>query len=340
VTSRPDGLSDKPEPLGEFGRIRRFFAPLATSAGALGLRDDAAILDLAPGQQLVVTTDALVEGVHFLSADPPALIAAKALRTNLSDLAAKAARPLGYLLTLSLPRSRGDAWVEAFASGLARDQAEYSVTLLGGDSVSTEGPVTVSITAFGVVEAGRAVLRSGARAGDVIMVTGTIGDAALGLLAATWRLEGQSPADTAWLADRYRLPQPRCGIGVALGPHVNAMMDISDGLVADLGHLAEASGVDAVLESARLPLSDAAAAVIADHPQLFTSCLAGGDDYELLFAADPAKVAMIAVLAQQFGVKVTVVGQLEAQRADVSQVRVVDADGQPVEIAEPGWRHS
>ena len=340
VTSRPDGNTPKLQPLGEFGRIRRFFAPLATSSGALGLTDDAAILDLAPGQQFVVTTDALVEGIHFLSNDPPALIARKALRTNLSDLAAKAARPVGYLLTLSLPRSRDDAWVEAFATGLGRDQAEYSVTLLGGDSVSTDGPVTISITAWGVVEQGKAVLRRTARAGDLIFVSGTIGDAALGLLAATWRLEGLAPADSAWLADRYRLPQPRTDLGVAIGPLVRAMMDISDGLVADLGHLAETSGVDAVLESARLPLSAAAAAVIADHPELFTSCLAGGDDYELLFTADPANVEAIEALGRQLRVPVTAVGRIVARLQDASQVRVIDADGQTVEIAETGWRHS
>ena len=339
VTSRPDGAAPTLQPLGEFGRIRRFFAPLATSSGALGLTDDAAILDLAPGQQFVVTTDALVEGIHFLSSDPPALIARKALRTNLSDLAAKAARPVGYLLTLALPRSRDDAWVEAFAAGLARDQSEYAITLLGGDSVSTDGPVTISITAWGVVERGKAVLRSAARAGDLVLVSGTIGDAALGLLAATWRLEEQVSADTAWLADRYRLPQPRTDLGVALGPYVHAMMDISDGLVADLEHLATASGVDAVLESARLPLSAAAAAVIADHPALFTSCLAGGDDYELLFTADPTKLEAIETLARQLGVLVTPVGRILARQADRSQVRVIDADGQTVEIAETGWRH-
>lgn len=339
VTNRTDGSATSPQPLGEFGRIRRFFAPLATTPGALGLTDDAAILDLAPDRQFVVTTDALVEGVHFLSADPPGLIARKALRTNLSDLAAKAAQPAGYLLTLALPRSRDDAWVEAFAAGLALDQAEFSIPLLGGDSVSTDGPVTISITAWGVVDRGKAVLRSGARPGDLVLVSGTIGDAALGLLAATWRLEELAPAETAWLADRYRLPQPRVDLGVALGPFVHAMMDVSDGLVADLCHLAAASGVDAVIESARLPLSAAAAAAIADHPELFTSCLAGGDDYELLFTASAADVGAIEMVAQSVGIAVTVVGRISAQQTQQSRVRVIDADGETVDVPEPGWRH-
>jgi thiamine-monophosphate kinase len=238
-----------------------------------------------------------------------------------------------------LPRSRDDAWVEAFATGLGRDQAEFSIALLGGDSVSTEGPVTVSITAWGVVERGKAVLRSGARPGDLVLVSGTIGDGALGLLAATWRLEDLAPADVAWLADRYRLPQPRVELGVALRPFVHAMMDVSDGLVADLGHLAAASGVDAVLESARLPLSAAAAAAIADHPALFTSCLAGGDDYELLFTADPVNLGAIETLARGLRVDVTVVGRIAARQTDQSCVRVIDADGEVVDVPNPGWRH-
>lgn len=339
VTDSTEGRSDIRPPLGEFGRIRRFFAPLAMSAGALGLTDDAAILELDPGQQFVVTTDALVEGIHFLSTDPPGLIARKALRTNLSDLAAKAARPVGYLLTLSLPRAREDAWVEAFAAGLARDQAEFSITLLGGDSVSTDGPATVSITAWGVVLRGGAVLRSGAKPGDLVLVSGTIGDGALGLLAATWRLEALAPGEIAWLADRYRLPQPRIALGLGLAPLVHAMMDISDGLVADLGHLASASSVDAVLESARLPLSPAAAAAIADHPALFMSCLTGGDDYELLFAADPANLLAIEAQAEGLGLAVTVVGRIVTRETEESRVRVIDGDGESVDIPEAGWQH-
>lgn len=340
MTNRTDDSAGGRQPLGEFGRIRRYFAPLATTPGALGLADDAALLDLAPGQQFVITTDALVEGVHFLATDPPGLVARKALRTSLSDLAAKAALPAGYLLTLSLPRSLGDTWVEAFAAGLAGDQEAFAIPLLGGDSVSTAGPLTVSITAWGVVERGKAVLRSGARPGDLVLVSGTIGDGALGLLAATWRLEALNPADGAWLADRYRLPQPRVALGMALGPLVHAMMDISDGLVADLGHLVRASGVDAVLESARLPLSAAAATAIADEPALFMSCLTGGDDYELLFTADPAKLAAIEAAAAACGVAITVIGRVTARQGGESCVRVVDADGGEIDVPEPGWRHS
>ena len=168
--------------LGEFGRIARFFRPLAAQfPGALGLTDDAALISVPPGQELVLTTDAIVAGVHFLPTDAPGDIARKVLRVNLSDLAAKGARPLAYTLTLAVGRGIEDAWVEAFAAGLAEDQVQYGIMLAGGDSVSTAGPVWTSVTAFGLVDAGRMVTRSGAQAGDIVLVTGTIGDAALGL---------------------------------------------------------------------------------------------------------------------------------------------------------------
>ncbi len=337
MTDRADSPRDHAAGLGEFGRIRRFFAPLATTPGALGLTDDAAIIDLPPGRQLVVTTDALVEGVHFLRDDPPGLIARKALRTNLSDLAAKAATPLGYLLTLVLPRSKDDAWVASFAKGLSADQAAFGIALLGGDSVSTDGPVTISITAWGWVETGAAVLRRGAQPGDLLFVSGTIGDGTLGLLAATWRLDELTPGEVAWLADRYRLPQPRLGLGRALGGIVHAMMDVSDGLVADLSHLARASGVAAMLESALLPLSDAAAAAIAIDPALLMTVLTGGDDYELLFAAAPAEQSAIETLARQHGVAVTVVGRIIGPGA--GDVQVVDGDGAILAVPNPGWCH-
>jgi thiamine-monophosphate kinase len=186
----------------EFGLIARCFAPLAGPAG-LGLLDDAALLAPPPGRELVISADALVAGVHFLPDDPADLIARKLLRANLSDLAAKGAVPLGYLLTVAAPRATPEAWFSAFAAGLALDQAEYGVTLLGGDTTSTPGPVCLSLTILGHVAPGAMVRRSGARAGDGIWVTGTIGDAALGLAVA------RAGAGDAFLLDRYRLPRPR-----------------------------------------------------------------------------------------------------------------------------------
>jgi thiamine-monophosphate kinase len=323
-----------PAELGEFGRIQRFLAPLAAKApGALGLTDDAALIGLLPGESLVVTADALVEGVHFLPGDPPDLVARKLLRCNLSDLAAMAAAPVGYLMTMALPARCDDSWVERFAQGLAADQAEFGLDLLGGDSVSTPGPITLSITAFGRVVPGREVRRSGAKPGDIVYVSGTIGDGALGLLAASGRLFGLDPVDRDYLADRYRVPQPRVALGCALGGIASAMMDVSDGLIGDLDHLAAASGVAAMIEAARLPLSPATSSLLADEVEQIETVLTGGDDYELLFTAAPD--ADIAASAVAGGVEVTAIGRIEAGAG----VRVLDRDGGEIPLTRRGWRH-
>ena len=320
-----------PAPLGEFGRIAKFFAPLATTPGALGLTDDAALLDCPPGERLVVTVDAMVEDVHFLPDDPPDLVARKLMRVNLSDLAAMAARPVGYLLTTALPKSRGDDWLERFAQGLAQDQAEFGVTLLGGDSVSTPGPLTLTLTAFGRVSAGAEVRRGGAGPGDLVFVSGTIGDGALGLEAARGKLDGLlDPAAVAYLADRYRLPQPRVGLGPRLAGLASAMMDVSDGLVGDLGHICEVSRAAGVIEAAHVPLS--AAATRLDRLE---TALTGGDDYELLFTAPPDRRDAILAVAAAAGVPVTVIGRIEAGQG----VRVLDAKGAELNFAGQGWRH-
>jgi thiamine-monophosphate kinase len=320
--------------LGEFGRISRFLVPLAAGApGALGLTDDAALIAVPPGQTLVVTADALVEGVHFLAGDPPDLIGRKLLRCNLSDLAAMAAVPLGYLMTMALPARCDDAWVERFAAGLAADQAEFGIDLLGGDSVSTPGPITLSVTAFGRVATGREVRRRGARPGDIVYVSGTIGDGALGLLAATGRLFGLDPEDRDYLADRYRLPRPRLALGAALGGIASALMDISDGLVGDLDHLAEVSGVAAVIDATKLPLSPAATTLLAEEVGQIETVLTGGDDYELLFTAAPD--ADIAACSAAGGVPVTAIGRIEAGAG----VRVLDRDGGDLPLARRGYRH-
>lgn len=323
----------KPAALGEFGRIARFFAPLAAGApGALGLTDDAALIECPPGERLVVTVDAMVEGVHFLPTDPPDLVARKLVRVNLSDLAAMAARPVGYFLTTALPKSHGDDWLAGFAAGLAQDQAEFGITLLGGDSVSTPGPVTLTLTAFGRVTIGAEVRRGGARPGDLVYVTGTIGDGALGLDAAQGKLDGLvSAADVAFLADRYRLPRPRVGLGPLLSGLASAMMDVSDGLAGDLGHICTVSGVAGVIEASRVPLSAAAVKL----PDRIASVLTGGDDYELLFTAPPDHQPEILAASLAANVPVTIIGRIEAGQG----VRVMDAAGSEIPLDGVGWRH-
>jgi thiamine-monophosphate kinase len=325
--------------LGEFGRIARFFRPLAAGfPGALNLTDDAAVLSVPPGQELVLTTDAIVAGVHFLPTDAPGDIARKALRVNLSDLAAKGARPLAYMLTLALGRSVGDAWVEAFAAGLAADQAEFGIVLTGGDSVSTEGPVWASITAFGLVDAGRMVKRGGARPGDIVLVTGTIGDAALGLMVEQGQLRVDE-ADRKVLAGRYRLPQPRTGLAAAVGAHAHAAVDVSDGLAADFGHLCRASQVSGRIEVSRIPLSPGARRVVQADSALTARVLGGGDDYEVLLTAPAEAVAELKAQAAAAQIELTEIGSIDRAES-AGDASFVDRSGNRLSVEKAGWTHS
>jgi thiamine-monophosphate kinase len=255
--------------------IARYFRPFAKAPGALGLEDDAAVYTPPAGHDLVVTKDAVVAGSHFFEHDPPDSIGRKALRVNLSDLAAKGAEPAGFLLALGLPDVEPD-WLEAFARGLAADARTYACPLLGGDTVRTKGPLFISITAFGTVPHGAMVRRRGAREGDVVMVTGTIGDAAIGLhlqsgsVGNEWKLH----TDTAKaLISRFLLPRPRNPLALALRHHATAAMDVSDGLVGDLAKLCRASGVSADVQADRIPLSPGAREALAADPATITrSC--------------------------------------------------------------------
>jgi thiamine-monophosphate kinase len=266
--------------------IAKLFAPLAGPA-ALGLVDDAALLP-ARAAPIVATVDALVAGVHFFTEDPPALIAKKALRTNLSDLAAKGAEPIGFLLALALPPDWTNEWLTAFAAGLAEDCKAFCCPLLGGDTVATPGPLTLSITALGEAAQGSFVGRSGARPGDALYVSGTIGDAALGLrLRRDAALRAKlSPRARDYLLERYLLPRPRLELAPLLRACASAAMDVSDGLAGDLAKLAKASRVSARVTTRDIPLSEAAREAIAIDPTLFELALTGGDDYEILFCAD------------------------------------------------------
>jgi thiamine-monophosphate kinase len=322
------------EGLGEFGRIRRFFAPLA-GPGGLDLRDDAALLDCAPGKQLVVTVDAIVAGVHYLPDDPPDLVARKLLRVNLSDLAAMGARPRHYLLTTALPVTLDDAWVARFAEGLAEDQRHYGIDLLGGDSVATQGPAVLSLTAIGEVAAGAEIRRSGARPGDHVWVSGTIGDAFLGLAVLRGGYPELAAEERTVLVSRFQLPEPRIELGPRLARIAHAMLDVSDGLVADLGHICEASQVGACVALAELPLSPAAKQIAAGMPDLPLRLATAGDDYELLFTAPPEASETILRLAAELRLPLTAIGTIEPGAA----VRLVDAEGKLVPVAAAGYRH-
>ena len=320
----------------EFDLIAEIFAPLASGTpGAFGLTDDGAVIEVARGKRLVVTVDAMVENVHFLAEDPPADVGRKLLRVNLSDLAAMGAEPLGYVLATVLPVDTDRAWVEGFAAGLAEDQAHFGIGLYGGDTTSTPGPLTMSLTAFGQVEPGRELRRSGARVGDRIYVSGTIGDGALGLKAIRGTLGGIDKPARAYLAGRYRLPTPRLALGQGLVGLASAALDISDGLVGDLGHIAETSGVRGVVEAGRVPLSDAVRQALAADPGLVEDILSGGDDYELLFTAPAGAAGRLAELSRSLDLPLTEIGRIEAG----SGVAVVDETGADIPLKSQGFRH-
>jgi thiamine-monophosphate kinase len=326
---------------GEFELIERYFRPLAKAfPGAYGLNDDAAIIAPLPDHELVAKTDAVVAGVHFLSDDPADLVARKALRVNLSDLAAKGAVPRAYMLDLMLPNTITEEWIAGFVSGLAQDQEHYGVHLIGGDTNATPGPLTVAVAAFGDIASGRMIRRATASRGDTVFVTGTIGDAALGLAV----LHGDAPELDAgaanFLIDRYRLPQPRVALGQRLPGLASAGIDISDGLLADLGHVCAASNVSAVIEAARVPLSGAACAAIAADPRRIAAVLAGGDDYEILFTAPPSALSMLAEISRELGVPITEIGRVEgAAIGGKAKVTVLDNRGKPLAFDREGWTH-
>jgi thiamine-monophosphate kinase len=315
---------------GEFALIARYFAPLAAGfQGAGGLRSDNAFLSADPRHDLVVKTDTIVSGVHFLSDERPEWVGAKALRVCLSDLAAGGATPFVYQLALSLPKDWNEPWVAGFARGLRADQRRYGIALCGGDTVVTPGPLTVTITAFGRVARGRGLGRAAAREGDQLWVSGTIGDGALGLLAARRHL--QSPG----LERRYRLPQPRTALGPRLVGIANATADVSDGLLADAGHIAAASRLGVVIERDAVPLSAAARRAVGADPSLWSLVLGGGDDYELVMAVPARRQAALHAAARTAGTPVTRIGTFTKGKG----VRLTVA-GRASEAPRAGYVHS
>jgi len=318
--------------------IARHFCPLAKHPGALALADDAAILTPPPGCDLVLTTDGVIAGVHFFPDDPPDTIGRKALRMNLSDLAGKGAKPLGFLLSAALPAGVEEQWLADFAAGIGADAERYQCPLLGGDTDRTPGPTSIFIAAFGAVPQGKMVRRSTAKVGDRIIVTGTIGDAALGVLlrrdaqlADRWRLT-ETMRDH--LRQRYLLPQPRSVLAEAVLQHASAAMDVSDGLAGDLAKLCRASGIAAEVDVARVPLSEAACAALDADPALIETVLTGGDDYEILLTLPAERLASFRSAAEAAGVAASEIGHVVAGEG----ARFM-RDGEVLEFARPSFSH-
>jgi len=332
-------VNKKPKPSREDLLIAKYFRPLANDPGVLGLLDDAAWLSPPAGHDLVVTADMAVAGVHFFTDDPADAIAKKALRVNLSDLAAKGAFPLGALLSVSLPENTGEEWLAKFAQGLGEDCDAFRCPLLGGDTTRTPALLTIAITAIGAVPSGEMVKRSGARAGDVIVVSGTIGDAALGLKLrrdpVNPAFANLAPALRGHLLDRYLFPRPRNGLAVALREFAHAALDISDGLAGDVAKLASVSGVRAVIESKRVPFSDAVRAAIANEPSLLEVALTGGDDYEIAAAVPEDALKPFQDAAKKASVDLTMIGRLEAGEGII----VLDPEGKLMQLQQLSFSH-
>lgn len=318
----------------EFQIIAKYLKPLAAGMpAALDLSDDAAVITPPPGCDLVVTKDAMVGGVHFLPNDPPELIARKLLRVNLSDLGAMGATGYGYLLATAWPRDITEDWIAGFAAGLAADQDLYGVGLLGGDTVSTDGPLTLSLTAVGTVAKGKAVKRSGAEVGDQLVVTGTIGDAWVGLQVLQGHIS-VAREEEAILA--YRLPDPPTTLGAGIGEIAHAAVDISDGLIADLGHLTEASGVGASVAVDALPLSDASKGLLAEGRISLKDLITGGDDYQLLMAVPDQKLPALEALAEACDVQVSAIGEIVSGSGIALDGEALDTQ----KFGAGGYRHS
>lgn len=324
----------------EFDSIRDLFAPLAHPQWGRGLRDDVAALPSRPGYDLVLTKDALVEGVHFLPDDPLDTVAQKLLRVNLSDLAAKGAEPFGYMLACAWSPRCGWNERERFAAGLAQDQQAFGVSLLGGDTVSTSGPATFSLTMLGWAARGETVGRDGARPGDKVFVSGRIGDGRLGLAAAQGRLRAE-PERLAALIDHYRRPMPQLALTPVIREFATAALDVSDGLVADLDHIAQVSGVDLVLALETLPLSAAGQAWVearADHQDALLSLATGGDDYEVAFTVRAGDEERVRRRAEALHIRVTCVGEATSPAAGPGvRVRYLGTD---TPVQQGGWTHN
>jgi len=327
----PNSKADRP---GEYEMIARYFAPLAHE-GAFNLKDDAALLSLAQDRQLVITHDSLLEGIHFLPDDPRDTVAKKALRVNLSDLFAKGAEPHSYSLSLGLPDEWDERDIELFAKGLAEDQEHFDTRLTGGDTYRSPHGLCIGIAMFGSVPTDGYVSRLTAEPGEVIAVSGTIGNGALGLDVRQGRLDLVAEAND-WLADRYRIPQPLPAYAAIVREFASASMDISDGLLGDLAKLCSASGLGATVERTALPLSEASKSAIDMDPKLWERVLGGGDDYEILFTVPSDRFELCQEAARAIDATITAIGKTHAGPAGEVTLQL---DGKPVPVSASSWSH-
>jgi len=327
----------------EFDIISKYFKPLSEGADeALGLADDAALLSVPDGYQLVVTTDAVVAGVHFLESLSPEDVAYKAVGVNFSDLAAMGAAPHAVFLAAQFSPDLSEDWIAAFAGGLKSALEPSGAKLLGGDTVSTPGPMAFTVTALGHVRTGQALMRSGARQGDLVFATGTIGDGALGLALLLGQIQDLSQEHRNHLARRYARPQPRWDFAMELSKRglASAAVDVSDGLVADLGHICKASGVTATIETEQVLLSGAAQAVLEGSPERIKDVFTGGDDYELVFTAPETALSDLEELSEMLSLPLSAIGRIEALDTQSDGfVEVLDTNGHPISLGPGGYRH-
>ena len=324
----------------EFDLIARYFAPLTLDMpGAHGLLDDVATLWVPEGHELVISADTLVAGIHCPETTAPVDIARRALRVNLSDIAAKGATPLAYTMTLALPENVEESWVQAYASGLASDQATYGIGLLGGDTTRTRGPLTISINIFGQVYDNKWIKRSDAQVDDDVYVSGSIGDSFLGLALEQGHFTAESQADHDFLVDRFLRPQPRVQLGQGLVGHASGAADVSDGLVADLGHVCKASGLAAELDLSAVPISDAALRAVTDNQQLRLKLLCSGDDYEIVFTAPKSERDALLAISREVGVPMARIGRTVTYTSGAKRVVVRDEAGKELELGDGGYRH-
>ena len=320
---------------GEFDLIETYFAPLASEeSGSLNLKDDAAVLPVNQGMSIVVTTDCLVSGVHFLPNDPPETIAIKLLAVNFSDLASMGATPRHYTIAAALPRSIDEEWVSRFSQGIKDGQSRFGAVLVGGDTVSTDGPLTLTLTALGEVPIGRALKRSEAKPGEMLYVSGAIGDAGIGLRVLRDEFPNLSDDARRFAVERYQTPIPRIELGHALRGLASAAVDVSDGLVADLGHLCEASCVGADVDSAKVPLSSLSRELLGSGHVSLQELYSSGDDYELIFSVSSSKISELEDVMSAFSVPITKIGTV------TKAVDILIRDGKGLlHFDKTGYRH-
>lgn len=320
---------------GEFALIEQLFAPLSRALpGACGLKDDVAAIEPPSGHDVVLKTDAIIAGVHFLGDDPPAAIAKKALRVNLSDFAAKGAIPKAYLLALALPDAIDMTWLEAFASGLRQDQETFAIALAGGDTNATPGALTIAVMMTGFVPNGQTIRRAGAKVGDLVFVTGSIGDAGAGLELLR-KKDIQRNMHEEPLIARYRVPEPRLPFGQRLRGIASAALDVSDGLLADLGHIAEASRVRIAVDAARVPLSPAFVHLCGNDTASIVRAATSGDDYEIAFAAPESRRDTVQALAAEAKTPVSEIGRVLAG----SGVALIGENRKEISVERKGYVH-